>query len=179
MPRMPSVEDVYLILEYDEMTREMAWSLTCIPIRFSVDPLLMPSLDGEGLNGARLLRFTGNGKLTVHPAEAVFYRLIMSEWLFSIFKKDKATMKKFIAHELAHIKFLDHDEGFQKLAARLGAGELSGAAFKMTLRTDSRWVRRLAPLIDLLPFRTKTALLLYLGVKFELADPKKYIDIAT
>jgi len=169
MPRMPSAEDAYLVLEYDEMTQGMAWSLTSIPIRFSIDRLIMPSLGGEGINGARLLRFTGKGQLTVHPEEAIFYRLIMSEWLFSIFKKDKVTMRKFIAHELAHIKYLDHSEGFQELAARLGAGELSGAAFKISLQTDSKWVHRLAPLIELLPFRTKTALLLWLGVKFRVA----------
>lgn len=171
MPRMPSVDDVYLILEYDRMTQQMAAPITPLPIRFTVDRQLLVGLHGMGINGARLCRLTKQGQLTGDPSKIVAYRLIMSEWLFSIFKNDRATMRKFISHELAHIRHPeDHGEEFQKLAASLGAGELSNdSEFKMVLKSNNRWVRRLAPLIDLLPFRTKTALLLRLGVKFELA----------
>jgi len=170
MPRMPSVDDTYLVLEYDRMTREMAAPITPLPIQFMVDRQLMSSLNGMGINGARLYRLTKWSQLTTDPSQIVSFRLVMSEWLFSIFKNDKVTMRKFIGHELAHIRFLTHDEGFKEFAALLGAGELSnGSEFKMVLRTGNRWIHRLAPLIELLPFRTKTALLLRLGVKFEIA----------
>jgi hypothetical protein len=170
MPRMPDLDNIALVMEYDRMTKEVAKGVTTSKVSFAVERIWVKTIPGCH-SGARLITITNYPFGKDDPRILLSYEVCMAKWLFDIIKEDRKIMRKFIAHEIAHIPCGGgHGEDFMACALALGAEDLVTDRFVFTVRIN-RAINLLLPIIWKLPYYWKYTCLKMLGAQFGIKAP--------
>lgn len=170
MPSMPNLDDISLVMEYDRVAKEIAREVTSGNVSFIVERGWRKTIPGCHSAG-RLYTIMTYPFGKEDPRVVLSYEIRMSKWLFDIFKEDRKTMRKFIAHEAAHIPYGGgHGEDFMACALAFGAEELVTDRFVFTVRIKKA-VSYFLPIIWKLPFYWKYSLLKMLGAEFGIKIP--------